>query len=71
MRIVLRVLNFNFRAASCCNVLVVNGGRGFEVFGFSSTFDTTQGPNFNSSTSALACDSLKAIKLFFVNSPLS
>ena len=35
---VLRVLNFNFRAASCCNVLVVNGGRGFEVFGFSSTF---------------------------------
>jgi len=46
---VLRVLNFNFRAASCCNVLVVNGGRGFEVFGFSSTFDTI---NFSSLRSA-------------------
>ena len=51
---VLRVLNFNFLEASCCNVLVVKGGLGFEVFGFSSILETTQGPESISSTSALA-----------------
>ena len=37
----------SFLAASCCSVLVVNGGFGLDVLGFSSTLFTNHFPFFN------------------------
>ena len=42
-RIVSRAERRSLRFASCCRVLVVNGGTGFRTVGFSSTASTDQG----------------------------
>ena len=60
----------NFLAASCCNVLVVNGGFGFDVRGFSSIFITCHDPLSNSLTSFLAFASDRSKTVSFFNFPV-
>ena len=58
----------NLLAASCCRVLVVKGGFGFDVLGFSTTLETCQLPELNSfsNDSAWVSESCKELMFFLI-----
>ena len=68
--IVWRAELLSFLDASCCSVLVVKGGFGLEVLGFSLIDETIQVPFPNSFNNSSACDSDSKSESLFFNLPV-